>query len=343
MSYRVALTTILSLVFAVGANAQEEQLLFDNGGNVYHGVVLSSDAASATIKLRGDEKSQKVEAAVFDPHCFYSIRDRALGDDAAGRIELAKFCVDNDLFSRAKVQMDRARQIDEKVVEKFMVEEFPKIKEGLAARVMEAANRAFKVGSTKNAHKYASLVLTKFGGTSYDAEATALLKKVQAKIDADQEKRRAQRRKSEAANATIDANKEAAKRDAVLAPVEKAIDAAEAANQRGLTGKNLSKQKAGFEQAASKYKHAISLCDSHSKKTKEPDLLKALSEMSATATQGAVQAYLNLANAMSSRGSYVQGTEYCNKALAIDPNNAEAKSARATISTTTGGWGRGRR
>ena len=65
---------------------------------------------------------------------------------------------------------------------------------------------------------------------------------------------------------------------------------------------------------------------------------QALQEMRQDAMTGAVQAYLNLANGMSSRGSYQEATTYCNKALAIDPDNAEAKQARLTISTTTG-WG----
>jgi len=340
VNYRVALTAFVALALTTTATAQDEQLLFAKGGAVYHGVVLSSDAGSATIKLRGEEETYKVDRAKFDPHCFYTIRDKALGDDAAGRIELAKFCVDNDLFSRAKVQMDRARQIDEKVVDKFMETEFPKIKEGLAERVMASANRAFQNGSMKNAHSYASLVLTKFGGTKCDAQAEAMLTKVQAKIDADQEKKRAQRRKSAERNEEIDAKQAVAKRDSLLAPIEKAIDSAEKANNNGLTAKNLSKQKAGLESAASKYVHAMKQADAAVSKTQEPDLQKALGEMSATAKGGAIQAYLNLANVYSSRGNYVKGTEYCNKALAIDPENAEAKSARATISTTTGGWGR---
>jgi len=344
MSYRVVLSAFLVVVIAQGAYAQE-QLLFAKGGTVYHGQVLSSDATSATVKLRGEEKTYKVDVSKFDPHCFYTIRDKALGDDAAGRIELAKFCVDNELYSRAKVQMDHARQIDPKVVEKFMETEFPKIKEGLAARVMKSAERAFVRGSMTNAHKYASIVLTKFNGTKLDAQAEALLIKVQANIDADQEKRRAQRRKSEARNEEIDAKQEVAKRDNLLGPIEKSIDAAEKANQNGLTAKNLSKQKNGLESAASKYKQAMSKAESAAKNTQEPDLKKALEEMAETAKSGAVQAYINLANVYSSRGNYVKGTEYCNKALALDPDNAEAKSARATISTTTGGWGgrRGRR
>ena len=345
MNYRVALTAFVALAITTTATAQDEQLLFAKGGAVYHGKVLSSDATSATVHLRGEEKAITVDAAKFDPHCFYTIRDKALGDDANGRIELAKFCVDNDLYSRAKVQMDRARQTDPKVVEKFMETEFPKIKEGLAARVMASANRAFQNNSMKNAHNYASLILTKFQGTKVDAQAEALLTKVQAKIDADQEKRRAQRRKSEARSAEVDAKQEEAKRDSMLSPIEKAIDSAEKANNRGLTAKNLSKQKAGLESAASKYVHAMKQADAAAKSAQEPDLQKALGEMSATAKGGAIQAYINLANVYSSRGNYVKGTEYCNKALAIDPNNAEAKSARATISTTTGGWGgrRGRR
>ena len=343
MNRHIALIVLAALAIAPGAFAQD-QLIFVKGGGVYRGTVLKCDAKTVTVKLSAEHggTTHTVEADRFEPYFFYQVRDKALGNDAAGRIELAKYAVDNDMFSRAKAQMDAARAIDPKTVEEFMKTEFPKIKEGLAARLLKAAQKALRVGSTKNAHKYASTILTKFGGTKVDGQATALLDQVQAKIDADQAKKRAQRRRSEKALEEIDAKQETAKRDSMLAPVEKAIDAAEAANRRGLTGKNMSKQKAGFESAASKYKHAMKLADSHSKGTQEADLLTALAEMSQTGKDGAVQAYLNLANLYSSRGNYVKGTEYCNMALAIDPNNAEAKSARAVISTTTGGWG-GRR
>jgi tetratricopeptide (TPR) repeat protein len=77
------------------------------------------------------------------------------------------------------------------------------------------------------------------------------------------------------------------------------------------------------------------------KKSPDEQTTKALQEMEAEAKDGAVQAYLNLANAMSARGSYQEGLTYCNHALALDPDNAEIKQIRLTISTTTG-WNRRR-
>ena len=72
---------------------------------------------------------------------------------------------------------------------------------------------------------------------------------------------------------------------------------------------------------------------------------KAIQQARANAVAGGISAYLNLAHTYSSRGNYNKATSYCNAALALDPTNAEAKSARAQISTTAGGWGmrRGRR
>jgi len=343
MSRRISLIVLVALAIAPRAFAQD-QLIFVKGGDVYRGEVLKSDAKTVTVKLSAEHggTTHTVDADRFEPYFFYQVRDKALGDDVQGRIQLAKYAVDNGMFSRAKAQMDTCRALDPKAVEEFMKTEFPKIKEGLAARLLKAAQKALRVGSTKNAHKYASAILTKFGGTKVDAQATAILDQVQAKIDADQEKRRAQRRRSDKAMEEIEQKKETAKRDSMLTPVEKEIDAAEAANRRGLTGKNMSKQKSGFETAASKYKRAMKMANDYSTKTQEADLIKALAEMAQTGKDGAVQAYLNLANLYSSRGNYVKGTEYCNMALAIDPNNAEAKSARAVISTTNGGWG-GRR
>ena len=180
----LAILATLSL-FAAGA-AAKDQLIFLKGGRVFRGEVLKSDWDTFTLKVKhdnGTEETADVPAEYFEPYFYYTVRDQALGDDAKGRIHLAKLCIENDMFSRAKIQMDRAEAADAAVVADFMKNEFPAIKEGLADKLLSHAKRSLRQGSTKSAKKWASLILTTFEGTAAEPEAEKLLSEVQAKID----------------------------------------------------------------------------------------------------------------------------------------------------------------
>jgi len=330
-----------ALLGCAAATAHADDLIFLTGGRVYNGTVLEStwDWVKVRATVDGEENDYTVDADEFEPHCFYVIRDKAIGDDAAERIKLAKYCVDNEMFSRAKVQMDRARAADPKVVEEFMENEFPKIRDGLADKILAAGQRALRRGSTTNAKKYASLILTKFEGTPAEAGAEALLDEVDKKIEEEQAKVRAQRRRSEKSDEAREEREAAAKRDAVLSPVEKEMDAASRSNEKGLKARTIGQSKDPLEAAATRYVRAMKMAEDYAKQAPDEQTAAALRDMAKEARDGAVQAYLNLANGMAARGSYQEGVTYCNKALALDPANSEVKQARLTISTTTG-WDR---
>ena len=339
----LAIVAILGFL-AAGASAAD-QLIFLKGGRVFHGEVLKSDWKTVTIKRTRDDGGQDtitVPVADCEAYFYYTVRDKAIGDDAKGRIQLAKFCVHNDMFPRAKAQMDRARSIDQSAVDDFMQNEFPKIKEGLAERVLHAGRRALRAGSTKMAKKYASLILTQFEGTTSEPEAEKLLDEVRKKIDAEKARKRAQRRRSQKQAAEIDARQAERERDGLLGPIEKLLDGGATANDLGLRAKNISGARKHFDTAAARYESAVKRADSALKGSHAEDLMQALQEMRADAVRGGVSAYLNAAHSLAARGSFVEATKYTNKALALDPDNAEAKSARAEISTTGGGWGRRR-
>lgn len=333
----------IALVFlvATAGTATADDLIFLTGGRVYHGTVLESTADTITVRAKVDDKENvyKVKRAEFDPHFFYRVRDKAIGSDAAARIELAKYCVENDMFSRAKLQMDQARAADPKVVEKFMETEFPKIREGIADRALYLGQRALKRGSTANAKKYASLILTKFEGTEAEAGAEKLLDEVEKKLNEDAEKKRAQRRRSAKADEERAERKEDKKRGDMLGPIEKQMDSAQKSYMQGLRAKSIGKAHKPLESAANKYEKAMKMAKDAAGSAPDEETKKILAEVENDAKKGAVSAYLALANGYSSRGTYQKATTFCNKALSIDPDNAEAKQTRLTISTTTG-WSR---
>jgi tetratricopeptide (TPR) repeat protein len=338
----LAVAAILGLV---ATEAMAEQLIHLRGGRFVRGTVVSSTADSVTARYTpegGEETTVTVSADVFDTYFFYGVRDKAISA-AKDRIELAKYCVDNEMYSRAKIQMDHARAADPAVVEEFMQTRFPEIKEGLAERLLAAGQRALRRGSTKNAKWYASLILTKFEGTKAEAEAEKLLDQVQAVIDEKHAKERERHRELDERKAKRTAAKEERTEEKLFGPIDKLMAEGKKANSRGLKEKNTGTARDAFSSAANKYKQAAKRAEAGLKSEKDPEFTKALQEVHAQAIHGAVQAYLNAAHSLSSRGSYKQAVQFCNKALEVDPDNAEAKSARAEFSTASG-WGRrGRR
>ncbi|MHC4953537.1 MAG: tetratricopeptide repeat protein [Planctomycetota bacterium] len=335
---------IAAVLGCLAAHAHADRLIILKGGRVFHGEVTASDAESVTVKRTDGEKEGetiKIPVDDCDPHFFYSVRDKDIGDDAKARIELAKYAVEEEMFSRAKAQMSRARADDPKVVEDFMKNDFPRIKEGLADKLLKAGERALKRGSTKNAKKYASAVLTKFADTKAVPGAKKLLDDIQAKLDAETAKKRKQRRRSEASDEARAERMAEAERHNMLEPVEKLIDQGAEANNRGLTADSDSKVDSAFKSAAAKYEHAVRQVDANLKTNpKDEDVVKALKEMRVTAVEGGVQAYLNLADSLAARGSYSGAKKACDDALKLDPNNADALAAKASISTADDGWSR---
>jgi hypothetical protein len=289
-----AIAAILGL-FATEAMAQ--QLIQLRGGRFVRGTVVESNWETVTVRYTpegGTEETVTVSADVFDPYFFYGVRDNAISD-AKDRIELAKFCVDNEMYSRAKVQMDYARAADPQVVEEFMRTEFPKIKEGLAERLLEAGQRALRRGSTKNARAYASLILTKFEGTKAEAGAEKLLDEVQAAVDEKQTKELARHRELDEREAKRATEMEEAKQERLFDPIDKLTAEGKAANIRGLKAKNTGGARDAFSSAATKYKQALKRAEAALKSEKDGEVVQALQEVRAQAVDGAVQAYLNAA------------------------------------------------
>jgi tetratricopeptide (TPR) repeat protein len=331
-------TLVVSIFFLAAAGAsQASELIFLKDGTVVKGEVTASTETSVTAVVGGT--TYTVSADKFDPHFFYRVRDKALGNDAAGRIQLAKYAVMNDMFTRAKAQVDQAEAIDPEFVKKFRAEELPKIAEGIAGRLLKAARRAQRAGSTKMAKKYASIILVKFEGTKAEVEAETVLEEVQKTIDDKTAALRAQRAKMAQQLEDAKARLAAAERENVLKPVEKVLDSASRLNHLGLKAKGMTDAKNKFEAAGAKYENALRMVDKRLKNSTDEEATKNLQHLQQEARDGGVQAYLNAANAYSSRGSYQNATKMTNRALALDPNSQEAKSLRASVSTASGGWG----
>lgn len=141
----IALAVVCGFFFVADAQAAEE-LIFLRGGDVFHGEVLEStwDTVKISRKTETGETTFTVPADDVEPYFYYKVRDRDLGDDAMERLKLAGYAIRHDMFTRGKAQIDRARAIDPKGVEKFIEEHYEKISEGIAQRLVKAAQRSLR-------------------------------------------------------------------------------------------------------------------------------------------------------------------------------------------------------
>src|SRR5262245_24984388 len=94
----------VALVVSSAAFAVADVLIMADGTTHACEIVsVAEDGVVAKGKLKtGESVELKVPAARLDATWFYDRRDAALGNDAKGRVKLAVWCVENDLFSRAK-------------------------------------------------------------------------------------------------------------------------------------------------------------------------------------------------------------------------------------------------
>lgn len=158
------------------AAAEKVDLLFEDG-HVLRGEVLSTTRNSVQFKYKsGDETSVRTfDAAELDPHSYYEIRVLNIGDDAAEHLALARFAIDHDMFSQARMLYERAKRLDAALVSSFDKKDLPKILDGTAERLVDRARVLLEIDDLDGAESNASIVLTYFSTTDAAGAARDLI------------------------------------------------------------------------------------------------------------------------------------------------------------------------
>lgn len=181
----IAIVACLS-AFAPQARAQEETLVLDDGFTLVGRVV---DCKADAVEFEhNDDKGGKVvtkfAAADVDPDNFYTLRAPRC-TTGADQLELGKFCLANDMWARALMHYDRARELDPKLVEAFDQQELPALREKTGDRVLETARKAFEAGDLATAERNASVIVVVFKKYSKKAEGQKLLDEIRKKAASD--------------------------------------------------------------------------------------------------------------------------------------------------------------
>jgi tetratricopeptide (TPR) repeat protein len=332
------------VAFSPSAFAAEKEEVMLKDGLTAMVEVLETGPQSVTVSFvtkEGVKGQTRLHANALDVYSFYEIRRRHMEQTAENHVKLAIFCASNGLFKRAKRQMDEARAIDPEIDTK--IENLPDVMEGIADHLVAAARRHYRAGDLELAYDIASLIATRFPETKGGELARSVLKDLEAEVQAQAE------RKEEEREAAIQAEKDAAKkkaaqkREKVLAPLEKSLNAGHRAVSMALQQRNQSRAKRAYEAAAQEFTKLLDRIDK-AMKTDDAELVEQLTEMDLTVRKEAVRAWIHAGNVALSRGSRPEAMKYAQAAVAVDPDSSAAKSFMNSVqlASAMSGWGRWR-
>lgn len=321
---------IVPLLLVLAGIAFGDELCYSDG-NYVDGTVVSTTADSVTFQPAASGAAAiTVPAARLDPRCFYNLRNDAVGDDAKGRLALAQFAFDHDMWRQARVQFRRFRKLDPASADAFIKEHGLQIHEGVAECLLKDAQDADESGNLPAAREHCATLLALYPDTRAAEAAKTMFDAIQGKIDAQRAQDQAERAKR------LDAD-----RQSKLLQAEEDLKWGDTIRSRALR-KTGTEEKDTLDEAAHKYKLAINRLEEIEKTSKDEVLTKEAAPILRTAVESAVNCYVSNAQYYLSRGDYPRAQQEAKAALAIDPNAAAAQSVIDEAKPGDGGgyWGR---
>jgi len=173
-----AITLALAvLVLAPAALANEEVILKSGDSGIAKITKTTEDSISFKYVVKdGPTVEMGLRADQLDPNNFYTLRNKHMENTVENHLKLARFCIENELFSRAKIQIAKARAIDAEKVDLILDDD--KVKEAIAERLLKYVACELKNGDMAEAEKWLHILLTKAPETKAAEVARQNLDKV---------------------------------------------------------------------------------------------------------------------------------------------------------------------
>ncbi len=319
-------TMVLTSAFAVPALAKERVIMKD--GSVRKGEVLEVTETGMKVKIKTKHGSTTVvyRAGLLDTHYFYDKRDDTLGDDARGRLKLALWSLEQGMFSRAKVQVERATEIDPQLVKDIRAGHLPEIREGIARRVLDSAQADIDGGDTQQAERKLEILLARMPDTEAGTEAAQVYRDLQDMV------RGREARKQEEAHEKLEAEQQeiADDRRRLLAPVDRLLRRGKELMTDGLTEDSESKALRLLKDAIGKGKAALTRMDTIAKQhAQDTELMAEIDGRRQRTIAAMVKVYLRRADIYIWRGSIPNAKKEIDAARQLDPDNPDITATEA--------------
>ncbi len=285
-------------------------------------------------------------ASSLDPYFYYGLRDKQAGDDAKSRLRLALWAVEAGLFSRAKLQIEKASELDPQLVKDIREGKLPEIREGIARHVLDSSKKDIERERYDLAEKKLEALLARMPDTEAGTEARDVYQDLEAKIEdqdakLEQEKLdrldEEQKRKEEELRRKVD-------------PIKKLLMQAKDLLEKGLVEDSEADSLKYLKQAIDMAKQGLRKVDEVVKDfPDDDDLAKRAEKAKEKVIAGMVKAYVHRADIYTWRGSVKQAREELDEARKIAPDDpsieaaAESAAERESAGDLDVYWQRNRR
>jgi len=320
-----ALLCAVSLAFAAPALALDDVILAD--GRTRKGQIL--EVLEDGIRVRftpkgGGTAEMKVPASMLDPHYFYNLRDEAVGDDAKGHLKLALWAYEAGLFSRAKLQVEKATKLDPQLVKDIQEGKLPDIREGIAKRVLASAEEDIEKGRFDNAETKLEALLARMPDTEAGTNAREVYQDLHKKM----EEYQAKKEQEEMDRLAEEQKKQEEEIRRKVKPIKEDLEKGKKFLEEGLVEDDEAK-------ALSLLKRAIDYGEAGLKKIDkllkdfpdDQDLQKRGAEVKEKVIAAIVKAYVNRADIYIWRGAVNTAEKELDKAREIDPDDPSIEAA----------------
>jgi len=314
------LRTTLSLasLLALAASASADYVKLKDGKPV-KGEAISFDEPTQTLNFKlEDGTTRGFKLDELDKRSVYLVNhSKVPKDDAGKQIRLANLARDAELFAHAMRHYGYAEKADPSKKPEIDAER-AKLRQLAAAYGMKQAQEAIAKKDIPGAEKWLTKVVEKVPDEPQAKEAAAILERYYSKTRAEKETK------------AVAQASEQLKKD--LQPGKKNYDDMVQKTQEGLTQSTTgSKSLGAWESALGEGKQCLDLLTRLEKKYPDPQTRETLGGYRAIVVNQMIEVHLHLASAYTTRSSYNDAMAQANKALALDPQNAAALSARARI------------
>jgi tetratricopeptide (TPR) repeat protein len=312
-------TLSLASVLALAASASAADYVKLKDGKLVKGEAVSYDEPTQTLNFKMEDGTTKgFKLDDLDKRSVYLVNhSKVPKDDAAKQIRLANLARDAELFAHAMRHYGYAEKADPSKKPQIEAERAT-LRKLAAAYGMRMAQEAQSKGDKAGAEKWLLKIVEKVPNEPQAKEAAAILEQSYAKTRGEKE-----------AKAESQAS-EQLKKD--LQPGRKNYDDMVRKTQEGLTASTAgSKATSSWDSALSDGQRALDLLDRLIKKYTDPKTRETLQGYRVVVTTQMVELHLHLASSYTTRSSYNDALAEVNKALALDPKNAECLATRARI------------
>lgn len=311
-----------------GSSLAADELVMCDQEHVISGEVISSTANTVTFKhMVGDlSDTQTYDVMCIDPHTFYRIRAKAVGNDVKAKVELGRFAATNGLFTMARNQYIQAQKLDKSL---DLTAELAAAKLGSAQQLLAKARASAEAGKSAEAFRATASIIRRFPNTAVVDEARQLNMRVHEQIVSGREAKMVE--------------SEAMHKDKDISRVQREIHKASDDYSKALQAKSGAETRRGFEKSIKGYGAALKQLNKLAEKhmgTKDAEGKMAMAESEITTILNETKAslidvHVSLGTIYLADTNYQAAIKEANAAIAVDPKSTAAKSLRARIATVS--------